>query len=819
MRGFFQDLRYSARILFKSPAFTLVTLLTLTIGIGANTCIFTIIDSVLLRPLPYKDPERLVSISNSFAKENLDHGLLSVPELEDLQSQAESIEALTAYVPLHVNLTGAIRTERLSGMEVTTSYFSVLGVEPILGRGFLPEDYQTGITEIAIISHNLWENLFGRDPNIIGRSLILDYDSYTIIGVLPRDFRAPGNQLGSDFDVWTPAGFKTAPFPPPSRNDRHLSIVARLRKGTDLNRARSELKTISRRLIQDHADQYDSGWSMELTPLHDVVIGNVRPALLVLLSAVFLVLLIACANVANLMLVRAIRRQKEMALRTALGATALRLIRQLLCESLLVSLIGGGLGYLVAIFGLKVLFALSPPNLPRLHEIGPNSSVLLFTFGLSLFAGTAFGLLPAIEATRTNTIDMIKEGSANVSTGTRNTKLRNLFVIGQFALALMLLVGAGLLLKSFWNVRNVNPGFNPQNLMTVELWLPYPNKPETGKYFRRDQRAAFFDQILERVEALPGVKSAGMISLLPFNTERADRAITIEGQEYRGPQDLAHAESRSVSANYFLSMGIPLITGRYFTKQDDEKSPGVVIINDAMSRHYWSDGDAVGKRLRIRRPQSEGPWLTVVGIVRNVKSQGLDAETLPEMYLPYLQQPPLNMTVAVRTDNNPKALARAVQGKITEVDADQPIYNVAIMEDIMAVSTQRRQFSTLLLSIFAVIALVLASIGIYGVLSYSFAQRKREIAVRMAVGASRPELLRMVLGQGMRTALIGLGIGLVAAFALSRALVGLLFGVGATDPAVFIATPIALAIVAFLGSYIPAQRAVKVDPATALRQG
>jgi predicted permease len=821
METFLHDLRYGVRTLLKSPGFTIVALLTLALGIGANTAIFSLVDTVLLRPLAYNDPGKIVTVSNDFKRQGFRHLPLSVPELDDMRSEGQVFQYVAAYAPLSTNLTGGGQPERIDTLEATADYFSVLGTEPRLGRTFQPSDEQPGITEIAVISSGLWQRRFGADPDIIGKKITLDNDDYTIIGVMPLEFRHPGSQPGSEVEVWVPRGFKVLPFnAPPVRGDRRLSIIARLKPSYSLEQAQAEMNTIASRLQRQYPDQYEeaSGYGITLTPLHSEIVGNLRSSLLVLLGSVSFVLLIACTNVANLLLVRSTGRQKEMAVRAALGASRGRIVRQLLTESLLLSFSGGVIGFLLAFWGLRLLVRLSPVSIPRANEIGLNFTVLVFTMAISVLTGMIFGLFPSLQSSKADMNEALKEGGRGGTVGVRRSRARSLLAVAEFALALMLLVSAALLIRSFWRMQNVDPGFNPHNVLTLGTWLPFPNTPEKGVYTDGSRRMAFFQQLLRRVEQLPGVKSAGYISLPPLSRDKVDRIFTIEGREAQGRPDSLQAQARRISPNYFDTMGITLVAGRAFTDNDDAKSPPVAIINETTARRFWPGEDPVGKRIKMGRPQDNVPWWMIVGVAGDVKTMGLDTETPPEVYLSSHQGPaPLAMTLVVRTVTDPAGFASSVRDEVSAVDINQPVFNVKTMDELLSAASGQRRFLMTLLATFAVAALFLASVGLYGVISYSVTQRTHEIGIRLAMGAQRKDILRLVMGQGLKIALIGTALGLVASIIMTRALSGLLFGVSPVDLISFTLTPLVLSTVAVFASYLPGRRATRVDPIIALR--
>jgi putative ABC transport system permease protein len=813
-----QDLQYGFRMLFKSPGFTIVAALTLAIGIGATCCIFSIINTVLLHPLPYNNPDRIVTVTNTFMQSGLKQIDLSVPEFIDLRDHSRLIEHIAITDPISVNLTGADQPERIQSMGISPSYFLLLGVNPLKGRAFIPEDEQPGITEIAVISYGLWQRRFGSDADIVGKKLRLDYDSYTIVGVMPRGFRHPNPQGNSDVEVWFPAGFRADPFPEPSRKDHRFSVLARLKPGVTLKQAQADIESIATGLRTAYPDLYsgDTGWSIVLTPLQEQIVGKMRPALLMLLGAVWLVLLISCSNIANLLLARATVRQKEVAIRTAMGATRARIIRQLLTESVLLALFSGVLGLLLALWSTNVVKRIGPVILPRADEIQIDKTVLGFALVVSLFTGLIFGLAPAYYSSKINLNEMLKEGGRAAGTGVRGNRVRSLLVVAEFAMALVLVISAGLLIKSFWRIQSVNPGFATRDVLTLGITLPYPNNPETGKYFESYQRSMFYRKLLQRVEVLPGIESAGMISRVPLSGLKGSQEFIIEGRENGEAVANAAAESQRISPSYFRTMSIPLLKGRDFTEQDDIKSPGVAIINMTMARQLWPNEDPLGHRIKLAGVP-DARWLSIIGVASDVKTYGLDVDTPNEVYMSYLQRGPLTATLVVRTFSDPLSISNALQREVREVDADQPTYNVKMMDEIMSVAVGQKHFSMFLLGAFALIAIVLAAVGIYAVMSYTVTQRTHEMGIRMALGAQPRHIVRLVMTQGMKVVLIGIAAGLVISFVFTRAMSSLLFEISSTDMATFTTIPLLLIAIALTAMYLPSLRATKVDPMTALR--
>jgi putative ABC transport system permease protein len=797
-----QDLRFGARMLLKQPSFTLIAVLTLALGIGANTAIFSIVNAVLLRPFPYKEPERLVIL-----RENISGGVnssVSYPNFADWRAQSALCDSIVAVrVNESFNLTGVGEPERLQGRLVSAEFFSTLGIKPLAGRDFLPEEDRPGATPAAILSYEFWQRRFGADLSIIGRQLSLNDQSFTVVGVAPPNF-----QFGMDADVTVPIGLQAERFRARGADPGVRPVVARLKPGVSEQQAEAELNMIAARLEQQYPES-NKERRVRVTPLHETFVGAVRQPLLILLGAVGLVLLIACANVANLLLVRSSARQKELAVRVALGASRGAIIRQLLTESVLLAALGAALGVLLAFWGASLIAAQLPEGVPRLDEARVDALVLVFTLAVSLLTGLLFGLAPALQASRPNLSEGLKEGERG-SSGRRHW-LRSVLVIGEVALTLTLLVGAGLLIQSFRRVLDVDPGFNPRNLLMMQVSV---NNPDG------QQIANFFEQLYQKVRDLPGVKAVAVSNGLPFGV--ANRPIFfIEGRpdQENKPSTIRY----TVSADYFQTMGIELIKGRVFNAQDTRDSPRVVIIDEALARFALPNEDPLGKRLMMSRA---GPSYEIVGVVRHVEHDSLDrqAPASAQFYTNFNQIPlqglPNNVrriNVLVRAEVEPLSLASAVRGQIAALNKDQAIFNVRTMEQVVTQSVAPRRFSMMLLTLFAVVALALASLGIYGLMSYAVTQRAREIGVRMALGAQSGAVLRLMIGQGMTLALVGVALGLVASVALTRAMKNLLFGVSATDPATFAAIALLLALVALLACWIPARRATKVDPMIALR--
>jgi len=792
----FQDLRYGVRMLLKHPGFTLIAVLTLGLGIGANTAIFSIVNAVLLRPFPYQAPERLVIL-----RERVSAGggfSPSYPNFVDWRAQNTAFEAISAVRQNEsFNFTGTGEPERLQGRLVSAEFFSLLGVKPLVGRDFLPEEDRPGATPAVILSYGLWQRRFGADPSILGQQLTLNNQSFTVVGVTPPNF-----QFGAEADVTVPIGLQAERFKTRG-GDPGADVVARLKPNVSPQQAETEMNLIAVRLEQQYPES-NKGRRVRVTPLHERFVGDVRQPLLILLGAVGLVLLIACANVANLLLVRASARQKEMAVRVALGAHPQRIIRQLLTESVLLAALGAALGTLLAFWGTRLIAAQMPDGIPRLQEAQVDAPVLFFTLAVSLLTGLLFGLAPALQASRPNLTEELKEGERG-SSG-RRQRLRSVLVVGEVALTLTLLVGAGLLIQSFRRVLAVDPGFEAQNLLTLQLSV---NNPDG------QQVANFLDQLLQRVQGLPGVKSVAVSNGLPFDMANYP-GFLIEGRTE--PNHKGSGLRYSVSPDYFRTMGIELLKGRLFTAEDTRDSPQVIVINEVLARQYFPNEDPLGKRLVQALPNS--PSYEIVGVVRHVEHYNLDGRNSvqPQFYTNFNQAPSRGRTnLLVRTEVEPLGLAAAVRAQVAALNKDQAVFNVRTMEQIVAQSVAARRFSMLLLTVFAVVALALASLGIYGLMSYAVAQRAREIGVRMALGAQVSDVLKLVIGQGMKLAFIGVALGLVASVALTRTMKTLLFGVSATDPVTFAALALLLIAVALLACFVPARRATKVDPMIALR--
>src|SRR6266849_312892 len=801
---FFMDVRYGLRMLRKNAGFTAVAVITLALGISANTTIFSVVNGVLLRPLPYRDPSRLVVVS-LFNQKTQEIFPLCDADFLDWRAQNQVFSDVAAFSGNTFNITGSGLPEQLRGGVVTGEFFSTLGVMPVLGRTFLPSEDRPGGAPMAVLSYNLWQNRYGAEPSVIGRAIVLNGLSTTVIGVMPPRFLPT-----AETQLWTNLVIN----PPTFRGPYYLTGEARLKPGATIEQARGELAAIARRIEQQNPAT-NSNMSFRVTPLEEAIVGDVRSALLVLLGAVAFVLLIASANVANLLLARATVREKEIAIRTALGASRARLMGQLLTESLLLAVIGGALGLLFAKWGVKLLSELGPSNLPRLEEIAIDGRVLAFTCLISFASGIFFGIVPAFPSRRSDLNKSLKEGGRSAEEGQDRGRARSVLVVAEIALSLVLLVGGGLMLKSFLRLQAVSPGVNPKNALTMQITLPQ------RQYHGDSQMILFYQHLLEKVQILPGVESAGVGMSLPPNLLEVTDYFTVEGQAAVSERMLGLADLVFASPNYFQALGVPLLKGRLFSAADRAGTAKVAIINLTLARHYWPNENPIGKRLRTGGPERpNNPWMEVVGVVGDIKYSGLDAAPEMVLYEPYQQAAWSSMYLVVRTSSkldNPATLASAVQNAVRSLDKDLPVAHIRTMEQLLSESVEQPRFRTVLLEIFALIAVSLATVGIYGVLAYSVSQRRHEIGIRMSIGARRSDVLWLVVGQGMLLTFIGVAIGVTGAFVLTRFLSTLLYEVRPTDPATFVVVPLLLAGVALLACYIPARRAMRVDPMVALR--
>jgi len=823
MTTLFQDVRYSLRVLWKSPGFTIVAVLSLALGVGANTAIFSIVNAVLLRSLPFSHPDRLVKIvANNRGVGAQDIGL-SVPELDDLRTRAGVFDQVTATQGGPTNLTGGERPQHLELLEVSPNYFSMLGTSAHIGRVFGPGDEAPGFAEAAVISDSLWARGFGRDPGVLGRRLQLDNDPYTIVGVLPPGFRHPGRTVTTDVEIWITAGFRADPFPKPDRSLRYLpGAIGLLKPGISLEQAQSRLNAFTAQLRAEYATDYPagSGWSIEVEPLQESLVGNVRPMLLVLMGAVVLIILLALVNVANLLLARASGRQREMAVRLAMGATRSRMIRQLLTESMILSLVSGVVGVLTAIAALHFVQFL-PARIPRLAEVQVDWTVLAFALLVSLLAGLGFGLVPALQSSKAEIAVAIREGARGSGTSGKTNRLRGLLIASESALAVVLMVGAGLLLRTFWGLLQENPGFNPSRIVAANLYLPVPNNPDMDRYAKPEILNSFVREAVRRVSAIPGVDLASMTTDLPVTHLSRRRPVNIEDRPDESGKGL-FSEITSVTPEYFKVLQASLVRGRYFTEDDDTGKQPVAIVDESTALTYWPDRDPIGRRLSMRtRGAANPPWCTVVGVIKDINSDGLDQSGAPHIYRPIYQFPGFrssSLSVTVRTSLSATSLDPQIRREIQAIDPNLPVFNVRTMNEVIDGSLASRRFSAELVGVFAVVALLLASVGIYGLLAYMVGQRAHEIGVRMALGAMPSTIGKMIVSRGVGLAGIGVGIGLILSGIMAPLISSLLYGVRPLDPEVFIAVPLILMVVVLLASYIPARRAARVNPIVALRE-
>jgi predicted permease len=814
-----QDMRYALRLFAKSPGFAAVTVLTMALGIGATTAIFSVVDATLLHPLSYLHPEQLVRIEDDLPGAGSRNVGISVPEWKDLQRSG-----IFQYVSLvgggSVNLTGSSQPARIAFLSVTPNYLTLLGVKPQLGRWFDPGDQTPGFTLDVLISDGLWKRAFGGDPHILDRSLRLDNDLYRVIGVMPAGFHDPGRTTEQrNTELWAATGFAGAPAPPPMRNSRlALETLARLRPGLTVAAAQSQLDALVASLQKQFPDDYplQNAWRVRLVPLKESIVGNVRQSLILLLGAVGLVLLIGCVNVANLMLARASARGREMAVRLALGAARKRLVRQLLTESLLLSLLGGIAGLAILFATRRFLLQMIPQSLPRLNDISISWSVMLFALAASVVAGASFGLAPAWQTSRLNLTHTLRQEGRGSKGSTEQTQTRRVLVVTEFALSLVLMVAAGLLLRSFWDLFKVRLGFNPQHVMAVRLWLPVPNDPKTDIYGTPAQEAPFLRELLRRGRSLPGVEQAalGSSAAIPLNHDRNPFQLILEGREIQNKQPPL-IEERAVTPDYFHLLEIPLLRGRLFGDLDDEKAPQVAVINEAMARTYWPNADPLGKRLKVSSAKTD--WITVAGVIADARTESLAGASVPQLYLCAYQTREKELAIFLRGQLNVAALPAQVHEQVQSINPELPVFGAQTLDDAVSASLSERRFSMEMVGLFAVTALLLAGLGTYGTISYVVSERTHEIGIRLALGAQRGTIMEMVLRQGLGLAIGGAAVGLVGALIASHLMAGLLYGVRPTDPLTFVGVTLVLTVVALAACYIPARRAMRVNPLVALR--
>jgi predicted permease len=823
MASFLQDVRYACRMLLKTPGFTLVAILTLALGIGANIAAFSIVDGVLLRPLPFPNSGQLVRVFDDLRSSNTKDVGMSVPQYWDYRDRSGIFQEIAVIWPIPANLTAVERPERIEVLATSPNYFTMLGVQPEIGRVFTMKDDVPGFINAVVLSDGFWHRAYGGDPKAIGKSLRLDGDLYEIIGVMPPGFHHPGKTLETEEDAYIAAGYNALPFPaPPLRSIRMLpGAIGRLKPGLSIAQAQAKLEAFDAGLARDYATDYPpaAGWAPRLVSVQQDLTANVRSELFVLFAAVGFVLLIACVNLANLLLARASGRHREIAIRLALGAGRGRLVAQMLTESVLLAFVSGCVALVTVVVLKNALLNFAPADIPRLNEVTISPGVLGFALLVSVFTGVIFGLAPALQAASPNQISNLREGSRGSGSSKRQMRVSSALVASEIALSLILLIGAGLFLRSFWQLLQVRPGFNPHQVVTAQIWLAYPNDPNQNRYFTTPKRAAFMREVLRRVSALPGVEEAaiGGGGSLPLVRARNQVPFTIEGRP-ADSERIPVAEFASVSPSHFHALEIPLLSGRNFADSDDDKGQQVVIVDEAFAEQYWPGDTPVGKRIKPGPVQSTQPWLNIIGVVGNVKSDSLESQEVPHIYLTTFQAPSYSSVIYARTARDPGNVGDAIRREVQSVDPDVPVYAVRSMDEVVARSMAERRFALEILGVFAVIALLLASIGIYGVMAYTFSQRTHEIGIRIALGAQRSHILRMALGEGMILVALGLAAGLFGALLLTQFLRSMLYAVKPTDPVTFIAIAALLTSVALLACFIPAHRATRVDPLVALRE-
>ncbi|HYL73997.1 MAG TPA: ABC transporter permease [Bryobacteraceae bacterium] len=823
MENLLQDTRYALRMLRKSPLFTLIAILTLALGVGANTAIFSLVNAVLLRSLPFPEPDRLVRIYFNNPGTGLRGVLYSVPELDDLRNRAGVFEYVAGTERGSIDLTGGSEAQRLEMVTSSPNYFSMLGATPQIGRLFGPQDFTPGFAPSAVISDSLWRRNFGGNPNVLGRAIRLDNDLYTIAGVLPPGFRNPGRTSSHDVDVWLASGFMADSDPKPTRSARSFpGVLGRLKPGMTLQQAQARLTAMATEIRRDFPADYppEGKWTIEIQPLQEDMVGKIRPMLLVLQGAVILIVFIVSLNIANLLLARTSGRQQEMAMRSALGASRGRMVRQMLTESLLLSILGGSAGIALAVATLKFMPRFIPSSIPRLSEVSVDWAVLAFALLISLLTGLLFGLAPAIHSTRADLGTATREGGRGSGYGVKTSRLRDALIVAELAIAVVLMIGAGLLLRTFRDLLQENPGFNPTQVVTASVNLPFPSDPRKDPYRTMAKQIAFYRELGRRLNAIPGVQRAGFVSHLPASVVSFHFALGIEDRRANSGDDL-RAKEILASPDYFQVMQVPLARGRFFTEADEDGKPRVAMIDESTARRYWPGGDPLGRRIRM----GAGAWMTIVGIVKDFKQDGLDVDGAPHVYVPVYQEfDPSegyvfrDFCIALRTTLGTSALEPQIRHQVHSVDPALPVYDVASMNELLDQSLASRRFSAQLVGGFAGVALLLASIGIYGVLAYLVGRRSREIGLRMALGAERTDILKLIVTKGVVLSIIGIVAGVIFSAATASMMASLLYGVRPHDPLVFLAVPLLLFAVAALASYLPARRATKVDPLVALRE-
>lgn len=818
-----QDVRFALRAMIKARGMTVVALLTLAVGIGANTAIFSVVNAVLLRPLPFHDPEQLVQLQADLPGVGARNVGFSEPEVEDLRDRAGIFEAVSVVFPAPANLTGGERPERIEIVGVSPNYFNLLGARPQIGRLFDNRDVAEGFAEATVISDGLWHRLFGGTPDVVGRQIRVDNDLYVIVGVLPPDFRHPAPASQKPIDLWATAGFRAAPFAGPIRNARGLpNIIGRLKPGITVEQAQAKLTALANSLRKDYASDYpaNSGWTIGLTPLKGLVVGNSQALLLALLLAVSLILLIACVNVASLLLARSSARQREIAVRMAIGASRRRIVRQLLTESAVLSLSAAVVGFAGAWGAEKALIRILPQQLPRTESIAIDARVLLFSILIAIVTSILFGLAPALQTARLDA-NALKQDGRSGETTVRSGRTRRWLVGAEVALSLTLVIGAGLLLRTFWELLHVHPGFSSENVLAATVWLPVPNDPQTDVYATFDQRTALIREWVRRLHTIAGVKDAAVSTALPLRNQLQPAGFRVEGKSDQGEPPTAYRVI--ISPEFMHSIGATVLRGRGFTEADDARTSLAALIDEAAARQLWGTQDPLGRHVRFAgnvfnngRVQP-APWMTVVGVVSNIKFGKLEEGELPHIYSSACQLNGKFLNILVRATGDPATLARDIQTQVQAVDPNLPISDVAPMTEIVTDSVADRRFAASLVALFALLALGLAAVGVYGVAAYSVQQRTREFGIRSALGATTSDLVHMVLRDSMIPVLAGLGAGMIGAALAGRALSTLLFGVHTIDPLIYASSVIVLMIVGLSANYIPARRAGKTDPNLALR--
>ncbi len=815
MEPLVKDIQYGFRSLVKRPSYTAIALITLALGIGANSAIFSVVNSVLLRPLAYRDSDRLVMIWGNFSKLNIERLTAKAAEYEDYRTQHQIFDQVAAFNNQSLNLTSVDQAERIVGARVTANLFSMLGAQTELGRSIATDEAEAGHNMVVVLSHGFWQRHFGGEATAVGQRLKLNDQDYTVIGVMPAGFQFPHASLpfAQPAEVWIPLAYSSEQVTQ-RQGPYYLNVLAHLKPGVTLSQTRTQMNTLGQIFEKEYRgyrgpNGEDGGWRITIAPLQEEAVGNSRTALLLLFGAVGLVLLIACANVANLMLVRAAAQQKEVAIRAALGASRWRIARQWVIESLLLALLGSGLGLLLALWSIDLLIKLGPAGLPRVQEIKIDARVVVFTTGLAILTGVLCSLIPALRASNLDLQSALKE--SRTLGGGRRQYGRNLLVVGEVALSLMLLIGAGLLVKTFVRLQRVNPGVAADQLLTAQINLP------ESRYREPAQASAFYRELIERLETLPGVQGASVSTMRPLNGTARNDPFAIEGRPFDS-SNLTSAGWQMADANYFRTLGIPVVQGRDLTAQDtDEKSPILAIINEAMARRFWPNENPIGRRITLGLPRPDNPWVTIVGIAKDLPHRAIDSPPEPDWYLSRALGPQRDRYLFVRTAGDPTNLAAAIRSQVSAIDREQPVTNIKAMRDVIAETIAPRKFNMLLFGLFAAISVVLAAMGIYGVISYAVAERTQEIGIRVALGARAVDVMNLVLRGGLNLALIGIAIGLAGAFALTRLMKSVLFGVTPTDAVTFASVSVGVIAVALLACYIPARRATKVDPLVALR--